>query len=492
MLLIMGGVSSCNDKKETTEEIAVTISTVAVKSFTLKADTKVLTDLDSVFFSIDLDNGVIFNADSLPKGTNIEKLVPVITFMTTMSKADLVYTDAVGVEKTVNYLETTTDSINFSSPVTLNVTAYDGETNYSYRLKVNVHQQEPDSLMWSDMAVGNLPSRLPSPVAQRSVQFGSEAVSLIEENDGSYTLSTSSQLYNGDWEKEPLTLPFTPEVASLTASDDTLWMLADDGSLFTSTDAKNWSDTGEKWLSITGLYMESVLGIRLTDTGLTHCHYPASQSIADLPVAADFPVKGISALVSAPTKWATEPTAFFVGGVKADGSLSNATWAFDGSVWARIDNVAAPALDSPTIVRYVNYRNTESIFYPQEAEAWLLIGGRDAEGNMNRTVYFTHDNGVTWKAGSSLMQLPEYVPGLRGADAIVMDASHSSSITDYWKSQPAQSAGRWLKPAYVVEGYDIIWECPYIYLIGGYDSADRLSCDIWKGVLARLRFTPLF
>ncbi|MDE6768118.1 MAG: hypothetical protein K2J78_00160, partial [Muribaculaceae bacterium] len=56
-IMLLGSATSCNEKSKDTDEIAVTVSTVAVKSFNLKADTKVLSDLDSVFFSIDLNNG---------------------------------------------------------------------------------------------------------------------------------------------------------------------------------------------------------------------------------------------------------------------------------------------------------------------------------------------------------------------------------------------------------------------------------------------------
>lgn len=491
MIFLMAAASSCNDKKEQTEEIAVTVSTVAIKSFNLKADSKVLSNLDSVFFSIDLANGVIFNADSLPKGTKITKLIPVITFMTSVSKAELKYTDTEGKEQTVNYLETTTDSINFTSPVTLNVTAYDEKTEYTYRLKVNVHEQLPDSLMWSELAVGKLPSRLDAPVAQKSVEFGDKALSVVCESDGTFTLAISPQLYSGEWEKSSLSLPFNPDLSSLTASGDQLFMLDTDGNLYSSPDAMSWSATGEKWVTIVGPYLGSVLGIRSDASGLRHCHYPASALIADTDVDATFPLTGRSALVSVYSKWVDQPTAFFVGGRCADGSVSGATWAFDGSRWATLNNSPVPALESPAIVKYYTYRNTSDIFNPREADSWIIIGGRRENGTFNKTLFYTHDNGVTWKEGSSLMQLPAYVPALMGSDVIVMDASHTVSLTDYWKSTPSRETGMWLKPAYVVDGYDITWECPYIYLIGGYDGSGRLSDEIYKGVLARLRFTPL-
>lgn len=62
-----------------TDDVEVIYGSTQVKGFNLKADAKVLSALDSVFFSIDLVNAQIFNADSLPYGTRVNKLVLQIT-----------------------------------------------------------------------------------------------------------------------------------------------------------------------------------------------------------------------------------------------------------------------------------------------------------------------------------------------------------------------------------------------------------------------------
>ena len=47
---------------------------VRISTFALKADSTNIENLDKVFFTIDLENGLIYNADSLPKGTNVSEL----------------------------------------------------------------------------------------------------------------------------------------------------------------------------------------------------------------------------------------------------------------------------------------------------------------------------------------------------------------------------------------------------------------------------------
>lgn len=492
-MLLLGSATSCNEKSKDTDEIAVTISTVAIKSFNLKADTKVLTDLDSVFFSIDLDNGVIFNADSLPLDTKVTKLIPVITFMTTMSKAEIVVSEDGKEDQTFDYLKNANDSIDFSKNVSLKVTAYDQTTEYTYRLKVNVHTQKPDSLMWDRLAVAKLPSRYGDPVKQHSVDFKGSVVSIIEENNGELTLASSSDLFKGVWDKSELSLPFTPDIASLTAGTDALWILDDTGTLYTSGDGYDWTPTEEKWLTIVGPYLDCILGVKQTDNGLLHCHYPADPQIADTNVDPEFPVSGgRSVLVSVASEWSEMPTAFFVGGVKPDMTLSSATWAFDGKIWTTIDDIPTPPIKSPVLISYVNNRRPGDIFRPYEADVWFMIGGREADDSFNDIVYCSYDNGVTWRPGSSLMKLPDYIPYLEAADGVVMATPLTADLSDYWKSTPSAKAGRWLKPIYTIEGYDITWECPYIYLIGGHELDGALSDTIWRGVMARLAFTPLF
>ncbi len=496
LILALVAGSSCNkkDKDEDDEDkIAVTASTVAVKSFSIKANSKVLANLDSVFFSIDLNRGVIFNADSLPIGTDVSKLVPVITFMTTMSRAELVITQDDGTEKTVNYLEKSTDSIDFTRPVILNVVAPDTTSKYSYRISVNIHTQKPDSLMWDRMAVGKLPARLATPKSQKTVLFNEIPTSIIEESDGTYTLATASDMMEGLWEKEQVTLPAGADISTLSATKDALWMLDGNGTLNTSTDGKSWTATSEKWVSIVGPYLDSVLGLKASAAGgLEHCHYPANPLITDSPMSEKFPLYGRSALMTVTSKWTPQPTVFFFGGQLADNTLSSATWAFDGTNWTEIGSQNPPAITGAAVIPYVTYRNQTDIFHQFAYDSFLLIGGVKANGEFNDKVYISHDNGVTWKEGSELMTLPEYFPRLEGADAVVASSTLSAPLSAYWTTRASRKPGLWLKPVYEINGTDISWHCPYIYIVGGNLPGGMLSDTIWRGVLARLAFTPVF
>ena len=166
--LLIGTLASCNKKTETEEEIYMPASSVAVTGFSLKSKSGTAVKLDSVFFSIDLTQGVIFNADSLPVGTDVTKLVPVISYVSSASAVTLTQSGG-RYEGEIDYKTNPSDSVDFSGKVVLKITAEDKTTSRSYNIKVNVHKVEPDSLMWTDLAFKPMESRLPSPKQQRTV-----------------------------------------------------------------------------------------------------------------------------------------------------------------------------------------------------------------------------------------------------------------------------------------------------------------------------------
>ena len=125
-----------------------------------------------------------------------------------------------------------------------------------------------------------------------------------------------------------------------------------------------------------------------------------------------------------------------------------------------------------------------------EFKIWLLVGGRKTDGTPNRTVYMSYDNGVNWISAVDYMQLPEYITSLIQADPIVLEHGMNANLQDAWKKMPARQAAPWMIK-HELNGYELSWQCPYIYLFGGRDGEGRLSTTVWRGVLNRLTFTPL-
>lgn len=487
---VAGILSSCNSKEEGSEPEYEPSVSVAVKSFKLNPDARVMTDLDSVFFSIDLDHGIIFNADSLPVGTNIERLIPVITYPSAVESATILMEGGKRRTGTVDYTKNPSDTIDFSGKVTLTLTAEKGELSRSYQIRINVHQSKADSLMWDKVAVSPLPSRLAEPLEQKTVSFNGRTICIVRESDNSLTLSTTGDISEAVWRRESLGLPFAPQISTLCAADNALYILSEDGRLFTSTDAAYWTDTNVAWTAMLGGYGGHVLGIQTGSDG-SHRHdiYPRPADYTQTAVDPEFPLSGYSNMLTFSSAWADMPYAFITGG-KRDGKALNKTWAFDGATWADISDNPLPALSDALIIPYFVYRKTSTAWIQTEYAVTLCLGGTKSDGALNRTVYLSYDNGVNWKEAESLLQLPDFIPALRSADAVIATTSMQGSLTNWTTKSTPRPHGYRLQ--YFVDGSQVDWECPYIYMIGGIDSAGRLSPEIRRAVLARLTFTPLF
>ena len=479
---------SCNAKSEDDEsEIVVTPAIVAVKSFSLEKNDKVLSNLDSVYFAIDLNTGVIFNSDSLPVGTDVSKLVATITFANTMTKAELSYVNNDSEKVVVDYLTNPTDTIDFRYPVNLDVTAQNGTTNYSYQIKVNVHKTQPDTLTWAKLSTSLLPSRTENPVAQKTVYHQNKAYCLVEENNGEYTLSTCEDLNVGQWEKNPLVLGFTLNIESFSSTSEFLWLLNEGGELYKSNDGLTWETTEEKWLTILGAYGETLFGLKEDGNEILHTVYPRSKDFIEIPIEMGFPIKGSTTLQTIETEWADSPFAFLACGITDTGEVSSAVWAFDGSQWGIINDDYLPAMTNAELVRYVVYRDTPIAFKQRRFDVWMLMGGENEDGEYNRTIYISYNNGVTWQEASSEMQLPETFPSLSGSNLIVASYDLTTDVSEAWT--PVESS-HVTRSGYVIKGFDMTWYCPYLYVFGGYSPDGILNKEIWRGVLARLTFMP--
>lgn len=111
-------------------------------------------DCSNYPFTIDQINRTITNKDSLPVGTHIDKVITSITYDAGM----LGYTPKGSDHDTI---WTSTDSIDFTDPVEFKVYAYSGVEGKPYKVTINVHKQEPDTISWkkfdnNPFSAGNL------------------------------------------------------------------------------------------------------------------------------------------------------------------------------------------------------------------------------------------------------------------------------------------------------------------------------------------------
>lgn len=470
----------------------VSAQSVQVLSFRLSNDSKVLDSLQNVFFTIDLANARIFNADSLPYGTNVTKLVPVISAVSTASTVEIIFRDSsTETDSIVNYLETTTDSIDFTYPVRLKVVSESKDVVHNYEIKVNVHKMQADSLAWSMIESAPLPTSIAVLDAQRTTCLDGVYYCLTS-GEGKYCVATTTTPDDPAWQVAETTFPFTPDVNSLAASSDALYILDTDGILYTSTDFAAWTSTGEQWHSIYGAYTDQVMGCADDSGQWQIASYPSQQRWA---MPAGFPVEGASQPDSYDTDMAYTTQMVIVGGVDADGELLKSVWGYDGEQWGKISDALPVALESPAVVTYGIFNTSSSTWVPRENPALVLIGGRLVTGAINRIVYYSPDFGLTWKKAPDLMQLNIDVPTYYGSSAFAYSTMMQvSRATSLWLPMPVAQLPANCGFEIPAKGSRVSeapteWECPAIYVFGGYDAANQAQNSLWRGVI--LRYTYL-
>lgn len=485
--------TACSSSDDTTIVVEpIDYSSTAITSFSLRKNSDILNNLDSVFFSIDLNSATIFNADSLPYGTKVDALG--VNLTCSSSKSIRIYEPKTDTEeeKMIDYDQDETAKINFAKgPVRVHVVSYNGKDERDYYIKVNVHNQVPDSLYWSEMARTDLPTALTGVTAQKTVMLGKQVVCLTTDG-AAYNLATTEDPYANAWDNKSVTFPSAVDVNTLTATDNALFILAADGSLLTSTDGTAWTSTGETWKAITAPYGTKLLGLKANGATCQFVSYPAGFSGA---APDSFPVEGSSQAVELATKWSSSNQVLIYGGRTADGSLTGAAWSFDGNQWAKI---------SESLPKAEGYAIAETLISETDTVSWrvktskvlLAFGGRLADGTTNEIVYLSRDMGITWKKGDDLLQLPKYMPDTYNASTVVISRTMSAPEPDYSRAWQ-QLKVRELPSVYVRRSasrkarQNQTWECPYIYMFGGIKADGTLQNAIWRGVVNHFTYQPI-
>lgn len=492
--LIISVSFSCNsdDDEFTNGEPINLSSSTLVKDFSLDKNDSVLVDLDSVFFAIDVKNRLIYNPDSLPKGTKINRLVTNIIYDPTSTGEIKVSGASTMPDTTYSYESHKSDSIDFTGNVFITITAGDGITTKQYRIKVNVHNMKPDSLYWNQMARRNLPARTSNLLKQKTVQKGNKLYCLIEEKDG-YTLSTTENPSSNKWAVKSLKLGFTPKVSSFNTTTEAFYILSSANELYTSTDGYSWTNTGKKLYSIVGNYNEILLGVSEENGKYYHDYYSTKEiTLTKQEVDPRFPISGHSQCLSMSNEWSYTNQSVVLGGRMPNNELTGSAWGFDGENWGEITRHSIPGFNFPTLFRY--YQFTGRYYNEEKFPVWIAMGGIDQQGKPSKKVYVSFDNCISWKEGDELLQLPEYIRAFSQAQAFVYNTTmETRGMDNGWTAMPSRKLPGWwtigtnsTRASQAVES----WECPYIYLFGGMGEQGLMN-DIWKGVINRLSFKPI-
>lgn len=414
-------LSSCLNSDDQEYEIP---KDCQITAFSVDHDSILGGKLDTVKFVIDQVGGQIFNPDSLPYGTEVEKVV------CTVSVATGTYT----IEVTQDALPDSTfywnreDSLDFSKPVKFVTKAYDGITTKVYIAKINVHQVVPDSMSWELYD----PSLLGFPVKEQKVVTWSEENNeyyymYAQGTDASkgYSLYKSSVSDAKSWTE--LTLNGLPagevRLSQMTEYEDALFVPTTKGALYCSVDGKDWTLVEQNYSVKTllgaieavndgSLKQPSFLSAIVDNNGMLS-FASLNKDLKEWQIGEvvydNFPITGFGSLASYSTS-SKQNNLTVVAGKDKNGKLLNSAWStMNGYQWVLLTDIESDYFDK-----------REGVMLSAYDDKFCLIGGIGESNKAFKDIYFSIDRGVTWTLSDTLTVMPEDYKA-RGFASVLVD-----------------------------------------------------------------------
>lgn len=414
-----------------------------ISAFSLSNDS--IEGLSDVVFTIDQVNGKIYNRDSMPYGTVIdEKVICSISYeyvvlgtIFVSSGGDTVYWNG-------------SDSVDFSSPVQITVYPYDGVSMKTYEARINIHQVNPDSMVW-ELYSGLIPGKSFSEM--KILSYNDYYYMYAKEPSVSGT-GVECKLYRSGtsdmakWEQIPLTgMPGNTVLSRMTEYESFLYTFTTNGELYRSADGHTWSQVAD--VPYIQVLIGSIPGNRIGGSPVLSGISKVGETLRFVtmngnmewqtgPVTpATFPLSGFGVLNYEAMYY---PYLSISGGRDSEDQLSGMTWSTtDGLSWISITNKQSEfaAREGPSFFSY------DTLFY--------LIGGLDASGAALKDICYSKDKGVTWWPDTVHIMPEDY--SARGFSSVVIDEDN------------------------------------YILLFGGKADKDTdILNELWRGRINRLGF----
>jgi peroxiredoxin len=416
-----------------------------IETFSLTNDS--VPGLGSVKFTIDQLNGLIFNMDSMPYETKVERVLCNITFVSYAINAAI----TPGAQPDTTFSWTDKDSVDFSKPVKIVVTAVDGATTKTYTAQVNIHQVNPDSMLWNLHAGNPVPETIMEQNVVARTYNDTEVCFMYIQTSGGYKLYYSPVTDAAHWEELPLSgLDGNDKrISQLTIFGSASYIPSDSGILYSSSDGIHWTPAGSNSpvvRSLLGALGEGrnqapVLAAVIEDDGRLSfaCMNENKEWTIGENVHDKFPVINFASYSYINMYHAY---VMLAGGRDAENQLTNTTWAtMNGKDWILLTNEGSGY-----------FEKREGMSLTRYDEKLFLTGGMNAEGKATKEIYTSTDYGVTWARQDSLVVFPDAYKA-RGFASVQVDKDN------------------------------------YMLIFGGKTSNDtyRLN-EIWRGRINRLSF----
>lgn len=214
-----------------------TISSVGTDSI---SDTTTVTS-SNYKFNIDQSKGEIYNQDSLPYGTKVDRIL----ISASSYNSGTITVKNVDSDTLLYY--SSSDSLDFTEPRIFRVYSQDGTSFRNYTVKVNVHKQNGDLFNWSGQAVN---AKLAALTAMKGVAFNGKifVAGLLSGQTKLY--ATSENDVNG-WNEITPNITLNANAYNNMVANSNYIYTYNDGNIVKSKDGETWETVAS--VSITQL-----------------------------------------------------------------------------------------------------------------------------------------------------------------------------------------------------------------------------------------------
>lgn len=392
-----------------------------VATFSIQSDTLV-PGIENTVFTVDTLSKKIYNADSVTYGAKVTKLVPTITFCKGASKI------------LVNGVEwNSTDSLDFSSPLTMTFVATDGKTSVDYEVRINKHTVNPDQIIWTKKSSSI--SSLTGIKSQKAIWFNSKAYFFAQDNSNTVIFTSQD---GSSWANIGST-SVSIDVNSIIQHNSKLFAVTTSNVLISSIDGIEWvngttesnikfmntlcSLSGRLWIA--GEDENNELYLYSSTDGTTWTKSNA--------LASNFPY-----LNQAKTTLTTKTNiakAYLLGGTSQNSEYSEGVFSsMNGSYWIN-------TLSDVNGFSFGLRKNAAGFSLDKKI---FFFGGLNATNEIVNDFYVSIDEGCTWKAAADYQKLPDTFGARKNASAFVDDnkniwiiggESQSESLFDVWQGR---------------------------------------------------------
>ncbi|MCR4921707.1 MAG: DUF6242 domain-containing protein [Bacteroidaceae bacterium] len=430
LMLLMSVVllAGCMDDEDKIYSNHCYITGVTLGSVRRQMHTKTSSGSDSIYYTtftgnnfpmtIDQRNLLIENKDSLLCGAQLGALTMTITYV----GSTVAYRPASDPDGEWMAYKSS-DSLDVREPLHLLLLSEDGNSFRTYTLRVNVHQQEGDSLYWSRVDS----TAIFDGMTQMRAVVLNDRLMVLGKRGGSVTRAIRSTLGRvGEWTAETTDLPANADVEGIIQRGNSLYATTDDGTLYTSSDGNHWTVAASpianlRLAAVTDSSFYAILNGRLcrSTDGADWTEETIDDSLDCLPTNS---LRSYSIVQDNGNE-----RLILLGYRSAAGNDSTAV------VWSKMWNRYTP--ESEAEWTYINATHDNIYLCPRLEHLnlfaydgrGLVVGGGSEEGHGHRAaldgMYFSNDYGITWKRDYEL-HLPAAARGAAGPVAATVDGDN--------------------------------------------------------------------